>query len=214
MASPPVEDYYALLGVTAAADGEELRRAWRVLAARWHPDRAGIGATAQFQRIATAYAVLSDPLARIAYDRGRRTSSSSTGGAAPRPPATASAPTRPPAPGVMLSRLCRPIASLLATGAARYDEPGFITLVFRRAEAAQGGMISIPMPVQLWCPDCSKHKSPAACARCAGRRVIDELFSAWLAVPPGISAGEVLTPSVELPGMVEAVRFRVAVGDV
>lgn len=119
---------------------------------------------------------------------------------------------RPPAPGVMLSRLCRPIALLLITGAARYDEPGFITLVFRQAEAAQGGMITIPMPVQVWCPACSKNSPNSACARCGGRRVVDELFSAWLAVPPGITSGEVLTPSVELPGMVEAVRFRVAVG--
>jgi hypothetical protein len=112
----------------------------------------------------------------------------------------------------MLSRLCRPLGLLLTTGAARYDEPAFITLVFRKAEAAQGGMISIPMPVQLWCPDCPNHKPPATCPRCAGRRTIDELYSAWLAVPPGVTAGEVLTPSVELPGMVEAVRFRVAIG--
>jgi curved DNA-binding protein CbpA len=211
MASLPAEDYYMLLGVTAAADGDALRRAWRALAARWHPDRAGIGATAKFQQIAAAYAVLSDPLARIAYDRSRRMSSPS-GAGAPRPAPTSPAPTRPPVPGVMLSRLCRPIALLLATGAARYDdEPGFITLVFRQAEAAQGGMIEIPMPVQLWCPDCSKNKPAGACARCGGRRVVDELFSAWLAVPPGVSAGEVLTPSVDLPGMVEAVRFRVAV---
>ena len=38
---------------------------------------------------------------------------------------------------------------------------------------------------------------------------IRELFSAWLSVPPGVAAGEVLTPSVELQGMVEPVRFRV-----
>lgn len=36
-----------------------------------------------------------------------------------------------------------------------------------------------------------------------------ELCSAWLAVPPGVREGEVLTPSVELPGTVEPVRFRV-----
>ena len=35
MASPPSEDYYALLGVSAGVDGEELRRAWRALAARY-----------------------------------------------------------------------------------------------------------------------------------------------------------------------------------
>jgi molecular chaperone DnaJ/curved DNA-binding protein len=211
MSIPSPEDYYALLGVTAAADGEALRRAWRALAARWHPDRAGVGATAKFQQIAAAYAVLSDPLARLAYDRSRR-ASSPPGAAAPSPAPPPAAPARPTAPAVMLSRLCRPIASLLATGAARYDEPGFVTLVFRRAEAAQGGMISIPMPVQLWCPECVRNRPAATCPRCAGRRVVDALYSAWLAVPPGVGAGEVLTPSVDLPGMVEAVRFRVELG--
>ena len=45
------EDYYALLGVAADASGAGLRRAWRRLALRWHPDRAGTSATATFQRI-------------------------------------------------------------------------------------------------------------------------------------------------------------------
>jgi DnaJ-class molecular chaperone len=38
----------ALLGIDAEADRAELRRAWRRLALRWHPDRAGPGATATF----------------------------------------------------------------------------------------------------------------------------------------------------------------------
>jgi curved DNA-binding protein CbpA len=209
MPSAPAEDYYELLGVAAGADEAALHRAWRTLAARWHPDRAGQAATATFQRIAAAYAVLSDPIARLAYDRRRRASGPARDAA---PPATTpSAPVRPPAPAVMLSRLCRPLNLLLTNGAARLDEPGFITLTLREAEAAQGGMVTIPMRVEVWCPDCSKRDAPAACARCGGRRVTDELFSAWLAVPPGVTSGEVLAPSVELPGMVEHVRFRVQV---
>ena len=43
------DDYYALLGIDAEADAAELRRAWRRLALRWHPDRAGPGATASFR---------------------------------------------------------------------------------------------------------------------------------------------------------------------
>ena len=66
-----MDDYYALLGIDAEADGAELRRAWRRLALRWHPDRAGPGATATFQKILAAYTVLSDPVARAAYDRRR-----------------------------------------------------------------------------------------------------------------------------------------------
>src|SRR5205814_4572120 len=68
----PFADYYALLGVHAGVDDEELRSAWRRLAARWHPDRAGLGATEKFQQLSAAYTVLSDPLTRMAYDRRRR----------------------------------------------------------------------------------------------------------------------------------------------
>jgi hypothetical protein len=42
---------------------------------------------------------------------------------------------------------------------------------------------------------------------------VEELYSAWLAVPPGATDGEVLAPSVELPGMVEPLRFRVRVAE-
>jgi hypothetical protein len=224
MSSQVAIDYYALLGVHAAASDQELRNAWRRLAARWHPDRAGDEATARFQQISAAYDVLSDPLARAAYDRRRRAANPASA-VAPRPPATAPASTprhaaRPQAPAVMISRLCKHLSVLFATGAARIDDhdgAGFVTLVFREDEAAQGGMITIPMNVDVWCPQCAADRSPStarpapACARCGGARTVPGLFSAWLAVPPGVTSGEVLAPSVELPGMVDPVRFRVHV---
>src|SRR3954470_6278207 len=73
MGSDPSEDYYSLLGVEIDIDRAQLRRVWRRLALRWHPDRAGPEATATFQKLSVAYAVLSDPIARAAYDRQRRT---------------------------------------------------------------------------------------------------------------------------------------------
>jgi hypothetical protein len=39
--------------------------------------------------------------------------------------------------------------------------------------------------------------------------VVDDLFSAWLAVPAGVLDGEILPPSAYLPGMVTRVLFRV-----
>ena len=101
----------------------------------------------------------------------------------------------------------------MGCGVARLDEPGFITLMLRDDEAAQGGMVTISMRVELWCPDCTPERRSGPCARCGGARTVDELFSAWLAVPPGVTAGEVLAPSVELPGMVEPVRFRVRLSE-
>lgn len=208
------DDYYALLGVHSGADDEELRKAWRRLALQWHPDRAGDHATARFQQLAEAYAVLSDPISRAAYDRRRRAAEPAARARGPRSPSAAAPspppkPERPPTPGVMLSRLCGSLAQLIACGAAQRDEPGFIALVLREDEAAQGGMATISMPVEVWCPDCSGGEGSKGCERCGGKRTVRELFSAWLAVPPGVDEGEVLAPTVELPGMVAPVRFRV-----
>jgi molecular chaperone DnaJ/curved DNA-binding protein len=209
MPPPPADDYYAILGVHAGVNVDELRRAWRGLAARWHPDRAGVAATATFQRLSAAYTVLSDPVARAAYDRRRRitpTPKTAVPTAAPRP--SAPGPARPSAPAVMLRRLCGHLSMLLARGAADLDEPGYITLLLSPAEAAQGGMATISLNVDLHCPDCAKHAAPTTCPRCHGQRIIEELYSAWLAIRPGATDGEVLRPSAELPGMVQPVRFR------
>src|SRR5215831_4358355 len=61
-------DLYVLLGVARAATGAEIRRAYRVLALKHHPDRAGAAGAETFARIAEAYRMLSDPTARSAYD--------------------------------------------------------------------------------------------------------------------------------------------------
>jgi len=115
---------------------------------------------------------------------------------------------RPLAPAVLLTRLSGSLAALEACGAAHFEAPGVITLRLRDEEAAQGGMATISMHVDVACPECSRRAPTSPCARCSGVRKVRELFSAWLAVPPGVGAGEVIAPSVELPGM-DPVRFRI-----
>ena len=188
-----MEDHYALLGITVAADAAELRRAWRRLAVRWHPDRAGHAATATFQKIQAAYAVLSDPARRAAYDRKRS-------GIAPPPPLRRT-------PSVMLRRVSGHLNALLASGFARHAADDAIELFLNAQEASQGGMITIAMRVQARCPVCAGDAAQP-CDTCRSTRILDELFSAWLAVPPGVSDGAVLKPSALLPGM-RPVSFRV-----
>src|SRR5690242_16703549 len=67
-----LEDHYALLGVSRGATRAEVRRAYRLLALKLHPDRAGYASTMLFQRLVEAYRVLSDPVARADYDRQLR----------------------------------------------------------------------------------------------------------------------------------------------
>jgi curved DNA-binding protein CbpA len=73
-------NYYAILGVPATATDEEMKRAYRRLALRHHPDRnpGDRRAEERFKEISEAYAVLMDPARRREYDRlrGERTAGS------------------------------------------------------------------------------------------------------------------------------------------
>jgi hypothetical protein len=61
------EDLYAILGLRQGAAVGDVKRAYRDLALKCHPDRNPLGAAA-FQRISTAYEVLGDEQKRRAYD--------------------------------------------------------------------------------------------------------------------------------------------------
>ena len=64
------EDYYRLLGVNRDADAEEIKKAYRKLARKFHPDvnPGDKHAEERFKKISEAYDVLSDPKKREVYD--------------------------------------------------------------------------------------------------------------------------------------------------
>ena len=63
-------DYYQILGVDHNASAEDLKKAFRRLAMKYHPDRNKEDeAEARFKEIGEAYEVLTDPEKRAAYDR-------------------------------------------------------------------------------------------------------------------------------------------------
>ncbi len=64
-------DFYSLLEVSRDADGDTLKRAYRKLAMKYHPDRnpGDAEAEARFKAVGAAYECLKDPQKRAAYDR-------------------------------------------------------------------------------------------------------------------------------------------------
>jgi DnaJ-class molecular chaperone len=60
-------EYYDLLELQETCTIEEVKKAYRKLAVRYHPDKGGDGEL--FKKVSTAYQVLSDPVKREQYDR-------------------------------------------------------------------------------------------------------------------------------------------------
>ena len=70
--TPPKESPWQVLGLPENADEQQVRRAYRDLSLRMHPDKnSSPDASMQFQRIAAAYQTLTDPVERRRFDADR-----------------------------------------------------------------------------------------------------------------------------------------------
>lgn len=68
------KDYYAVLGLSKDASAKDIKKAYRELALKYHPDRVDPSekdkAQKKFQEIGEAYEILSDPEKKKMYDEG------------------------------------------------------------------------------------------------------------------------------------------------
>src|SRR5437660_5165410 len=71
MANPPKKDYYEILGVKKSASADDVRKAFRKLARKYHPDvnPGDKSAEEKFKVLSEANDVLSDPTKRKIYDQ-------------------------------------------------------------------------------------------------------------------------------------------------
>ena len=64
------KDYYKILGLSKGASDDDIKKAYRKLALKYHPDKnKEPGAEEKFKEVAEAYEILSDPKKKEIFDR-------------------------------------------------------------------------------------------------------------------------------------------------
>lgn len=175
MAARP--DYYKILGVGKNASDEEIKKAYRRLARKYHPDRnqGDKQAEERFKEISQAHDVLSDPEKRKAYDRGSGPFGGFAGGAGGFDPGAFAG-----GFGDILSNLFGGAAGgARGGGRARAAQRGRdleteVTLTFE--QAVNGAQVPLVVPTTAPCPTChgtgaKPGTSPKVCPVCNGRGV-------------------------------------------
>jgi len=188
------KDYYGILGVPRDASSAAIKRAFRRLAKKYHPDMAQGVAPEEFRDLQQAYETLTNAESRRRYDESLRERERD------RFEPLAWSFVRSPAAG----DLRRPV------------NPGSLSgeIILSAAEAAVGGVLPLDVPVSSACPVCEGTGGYVFdCARCDGEGTIERRLPVPVHIPPGIRDGAVFQVAVDDPA-VHAIFLTVHVGRV
>src|SRR5687768_1446544 len=194
------KDYYAVLGVSASASQDEIKKQYRKLAAKHHPDKNSSDpkAAERFKEISEAYQVLGDAEKRKQYDEMRRFGAFGGFGGGPRPGRGGARPGAPgtgPFPGAGaggfrfeevdlggLGGLGDIFSSMFGGGKGRPNQPERgqdveVALEVPFRTAAIGDKVNIELEVNEECPVCKgSGGAPGSkiqtCPECGGRGTI------------------------------------------
>ena len=174
---PAVKDPYKTLGVDKKASEEEIKKAYRKLARRWHPDRNPDDSEAEerFKEIQEAYGILSDPEKRKQYDAGGGAFGGFGGGGFD--------------PGAfrggfggfgdILSDILGGRGGGPGAGRAPAAERGRdleVEVHLSFDQAMEGAQVPVTVPMSAPCPTChgtgaKPGTAPSVCPRCEGRGI-------------------------------------------
>ena len=180
-----VRDHYKSLGVQESSSPEEIKKAYRKLARKYHPDKnpGDSKAEERFKEISQAYDVLSDPAKRKEYEQARR---------APAPrsyPSGASTPWNDlfgaPSPDEFLW-------NARTGGAPVRGEDVQAELEVSFQHAMEGGYLDLTLTVREPCPRCGGKLSLGSgkvCPQCGGLGLVSKPKELRARIPPGVQDG-------------------------
>ncbi len=191
------QDYYELLGVNRSADEAEIKKAYRKLAMKHHPDRNPDDKDSEekFKEVQKAYAVLSDQKKRAAYDQFGHAGVDGMGGGA----------------GGFggFGDVFEDIFENIFSGGRRQQRQSRgqqgsdlqYNVQLSLEEAAQGKQIEITVPRHVGCKTCDgsgakKGSTPKQCETCEGMgqvRIQQGFFSIQQTCPSCHGEGRVIT---------------------
>ncbi len=190
-------DYYEVLGLDRGASDDDLKKAYRRLAMKYHPDRNPDDSHAEerFKEASEAYEILSDGERRAAYDRFGHAGVDPAAGAGP---------------GGFNGSFGDIFSDVFGDifGAARGGRSGVeqgadlrYTLTLDLEQAVRGDEVEVSVPVLATCEDCNGGGAkpgtrPETCPECSGTgriRVAQGFFSLQQTCPRCRGAGKIIT---------------------
>ncbi len=197
-------NHYIVLGIDRGADQKQIKKAYRRIAKKYHPDAGCSEASSKkFIELREAYETLSDEQKRKAYDRELNRK---------RGPVRISSP--PDATRRPTGSFHRPERFFAAVdeffngfftdfeqwrGLSRPGADIYLEAILTPAEARQGGVFPLTIPVQVACPRCS----PAGawerlfCPLCAGTGQVRTEKQFSLRIPPGVQNGALIQLTID-----------------
>jgi molecular chaperone DnaJ len=168
--------YYSILGVERDASLAKIKRAYRQLAKRYHPDLSLGGSAEEFREVQDAYETLADEERRRRYDEslGERDEFSSLAWSFVRSPAGGDL-RRPVRPGSLSGEI------LLTDG-----------------EARAGGVLPLDVPIEAACPECDGTGGYLFdCSTCLGEGQVERRLPVPVRIPAGVRDGTTFQVWVE-----------------
>lgn len=180
------KDYYRLLGLTPDASTSAIKKAYRRLAKRYHPDLSPSGGSDEFRELQQAYETLADAERRRRYDETLRES----GRAREWEPSWAAL------RGHAAQDLRRPVQPASLSG----------EILLRPEEAAAGGTLPLDVPLSATCPACEGTGGAVFdCLACGGDGKVQRRLPVPVRIPPGVRDGTIFQVSLDDPAVLSII---------